>query len=51
MVKYNWNLTDNAGRVVIQNSTELRKGNNSVSINISQFVHRILLFKCYRRRN
>jgi biopolymer transport protein ExbD len=33
--KVQWNLTDNAGRVMIQNSAELRKGNNSVSINIS----------------
>ncbi len=34
--KIRWNLIDNAGRVVIQNSVELRKGNNNVSINITK---------------
>jgi hypothetical protein len=32
--KVKWNLIDNAGRVVIQNSAGLRKGNNSLDINI-----------------
>ncbi len=32
--KINWNLIDNTGRVIIQNSAELKKGNNVLSINI-----------------
>ena len=34
--KIRWKLIDNTGRVVIQNSTELRKGNNNISINIQK---------------
>ena len=30
--KIKWSLTDNAGRVVIQNSTQVKKGNNNFSI-------------------
>jgi glucose/arabinose dehydrogenase len=32
--KVKWNLIDNAGRVVIQNSAGLRKGDNNLDINI-----------------
>lgn len=32
--KVQWNVTDNAGRIVIQNAAELKKGNNSLSINV-----------------
>ena len=31
-----WKLTDNNGKVVMQNSVRLRKGNNNVTINVSK---------------
>jgi hypothetical protein len=31
-----WKLIDNTGRVVLQNTAELRKGNNSLVINVSK---------------
>ena len=33
--KVQWNITDNTGRVVLQNSVALKKGNNNTSINVS----------------
>jgi len=33
--KVQWTLIDNAGRVVIQNSMQIRKGNNDILINIA----------------
>jgi glucose/arabinose dehydrogenase len=32
--KIQWNLTDNAGRVVLQHSAQLKKGSNNISINV-----------------
>ena len=32
----NWKLTDNNGKVVMQNSARLRKGNNNITINVSK---------------
>lgn len=32
--KAKWNLVDNTGRIVMQNSAQLKKGNNSLSLNI-----------------
>ena len=32
--KVKWNLTDNAGRIILQNSAQLKKGNNSFSIHV-----------------
>src|SRR5262249_31299931 len=34
--KIRWNITDNTGRVMIQNSTQLKKGNNIFSVNTSR---------------
>ncbi len=31
-----WKIMDNAGRVVLQNTTQLRKGNNSLLVNINR---------------
>jgi hypothetical protein len=33
--KVKWNITDNTGRIVLQNSISLKKGNNSTQINVS----------------
>jgi hypothetical protein len=32
--KVKWNLTDNAGRIILENSTQFKKGNNSFSIHV-----------------
>ena len=32
----NWKLTDNNGKVVMQHSVRLRKGNNNIKINVSK---------------
>ncbi len=34
--KAHWKILDNAGRVVMQNSAQVRKGNNNVTINLSK---------------
>jgi hypothetical protein len=35
--KAQWKITDNAGRTVLQSSTQLKKGRNNVVININKF--------------
>jgi hypothetical protein len=36
--KVKWNLTDNAGRIILQNSAQLKKGNNSFSIHVDHLA-------------